>query len=190
MSEKAWNWLNNSSGNKCSECDNLTSYLDFGRGYSKYCSRKCQARSKEIQNKRAKTVFDKYGVCHFSKTLEFKDKCQKIWMEKYGVVNPGQISERKQLRGRRKQETYFNGLLAKIDGISKPNFEFTEYSNVRDKCLSWTCLQCNLEFTSDTFNKIPRCPKCYPQGCCGKQSSIEKDVLAEIQQFYTINKKC
>lgn len=64
-------------------------------------------------------------------------------------------------------------------------FEFNDYSEVRDKNLHWKCVLCNNEFLSNIFGKLPRCPKCFPIGNTGCQSSIEIEIISEIKTFYT-----
>jgi len=184
LSEKAWRWVNDTPS-VCGYCQNSTKFLDFGRGYAKFCSRKCTANSKTVAEKKKNTNKQRYGVDHFSSTVEYKERVRQTCSDRYGVINPGQIDRLKTQRGRNKQLTFFNQLLATISEFATPNFEFTEYTHVRDKELAWTCVSCQTVFASNIFGKIPRCQTCYPTGNFGGQSSIEKDILSEIRKFYS-----
>jgi very-short-patch-repair endonuclease len=185
FSEKAWQYSHNSSKVKCEVCSNFTKFLDFGRGYAKLCSRKCTGSSNSAKLKRINTTQNKYGSSHFSKTNEYKIKFRETCIIRYGVVNPGQISSLKKQRSKAKQLTFYKKLIEDIQQFSRPNFSFDEYTHVRDKELSWSCVICGNEFTSNAFGKLPKCPKCYPPGNIGDQSSVEKDVLFEVRKFYS-----
>lgn len=183
FSEKAWKWTHKTVP-LCRHCNNSTKFLDFRRGFADYCSRKCTANSTTVLSKKVETSTEKYGVTHYSKTAEYKQKFEKTISDRYGVTNPGQIPELKQIRARQKQLTFFNNLVEEIKEFSTPNFSFEEYTVVRDSTLSWNCILCNSKFLSNTFGKLPKCSTCFPSGNYGGQSSIEKDVLYSIREFY------
>lgn len=185
FSEKSWKWVYNVEYGHCLHCSDKTKFLDFRRGYAKFCSTKCTANSKVILDKKQKTIYEKYGVTHYSSTIEYKKKFKDTCLSRYGVTNPGQIIELKSKRSRAKQLTFYNQLLVQISEFSTPTFNFNEYTNVRDKELVWECNSCAKTFQANIFGKLPKCPICYPPGNFGGQSSIEKDLLFEIQQFYT-----
>jgi hypothetical protein len=185
LSEKAYRFYNDiPDGRQCENCRQPAIFLDFRRGYTDFCGIKCMANSPRIQNQKKKTNTVKYGVSHFSKTDEYKRKFTSTCQLRYGVNNPGQIVANQESRSRAKQMTYFNGLLLEIADFTIPRFTFDEYTYVRDTELPWQCVTCDNEFTSSTFGKLPKCPKCFVIGNVGAQSSIEKDVLAEIRKFY------
>jgi hypothetical protein len=184
FSEKAWRWVYGPP-DLCEHCQSPTKFLDFARGYAKFCSTKCTANSDVVRTKKKNTNKQRYGVEHFASTDQYKQQFQQTCLERYGVSNPGQIVSLKQQRGRKKQLTYFNQLLQIISEFSIPNFKFADYTHVRDKELSWTCTKCQSIFTSNIFGKIPKCQICYPTGNFGAQSSIEKDILTEVRKFYS-----
>ena len=126
----------------------------------------------------------KYGVEHFSKTEIYKKKFQETCQQRYGVNNPGQILSLKQTRARQKQLTFFTNICAMIKEKSEPLFAFEDYTHLRDHSLKWRCLSCKKVFLSSLLNKLPECPACYPRGNFGGPSSVEKEVLEEIQKFY------
>lgn len=169
---------------KCAVCENAAKFLDFRRGYTKFCSKKCTANSKETADKKKNTIIKKYGVEHFSKTNEYKSKFKETCLLKYGVENPGQISELKKIRSRKKQLTFFNDVCSLIKDTVKPLFVFDEYTHLRDHDLKWQCTKCQEIFLSDLLNKLPECSKCYPKGNYGGPSKIEKEILEEICNFY------
>jgi hypothetical protein len=184
FSEKVWRWLYGDP-QPCGHCQSATKFLDFRQGYARFCSSKCVANSSIVNEKKKHTNKQRYGVEHFSSTEQYKQKFQQTCLDRYGVSNPGQITNLVQQRSRKKQLTFFNQLLKIISEFSIPNFDFDDYTNVRDKELSWTCVGCGSIFTSSIFGKIPKCQNCYPTGNFGGQSSIEKDLLSEIRKFYS-----
>lgn len=155
-------------------CGKVLKYLDFNRGYSQFCSRKCNANSIDTNEKKKITTMNRFGESHFSKTDNYKEKFKKTMQERYGCDNPGQILENLQKRARKKQQTFYNNL--NNLSYAKPNFSFDEYTHVRDKNLNWTCKKCNEEFLSNIFSKEPKCPRCYPPGIFGGTSSYEKEI--------------
>jgi hypothetical protein len=105
-------------------------------------------------------------------------------LSRYGVENPGQISDLKKIRARQKQLTFFNNVCSLIKDTAKPLFVFDEYTHLRDYNLKWQCTKCHTIFLSNLLNKLPECPKCFPKGNYGGPSKIEKELLAEIRNFY------
>lgn len=168
---------------KC-ECGNFVKFLDFRRGYAQFCSVKCTAKSQAVSKKKKTTLTEKYGVDHYSKTLDYKTKFKQTCKEKYGVENPGQIKELKTVRARNKQLTFFNSIVEKAKHVSAPLFSFNEYTHLRDHSLLWKCALCGQPFTSNLLDKLPECPTCFPKGNFGGQSKLEKEILSEIKQFY------
>jgi len=96
---------------KCQTCGKtITTFLNFKKGYTKFCSSKCVAQNKNISKKRANTykkVYAKnkeeilakkkstsmknYGVDHPMKSIEIKNSQKQTFLLKYGVENPTYI---------------------------------------------------------------------------------------------------
>jgi hypothetical protein len=169
----------------CETCGNIAKYLDFRRGYTRFCSTRCTANSSAVMQQKRKTVFEKHGVDHFSKTTEYRTKFEKTLQERYGVSNPGQIESLKSMRSRKKQETYFHSIFDKMAEFAVPDFTFDEYTSVRDTSLRWKCVSCGDVFESCVYYKLPKCPTCYPTARFGGQSLIEKEILEAVRLFYT-----
>lgn len=186
FSEKIYNHITaNSTIPLCAHCEqNTVKFLGFNRGYAQFCSTKCLSNSEYRRNAIQKTCVEKYGVEHYSKTNEYKTKFKQTCTQKYGVVNPGQISDLKSQRARAKQLTFFNRLLDDVGQYATPLFLFEQYQQAR-KTMPWQCVKCETQFDSHVFNKIPKCPRCYPTAQYGGQSSIEKEIVEFIQQYYT-----
>lgn len=185
LSEKAYKFCHAlPSSKQCGHCGADAVFLDFRRGYTEFCSAKCVANSTKITAKKQNSTLEKYGVTHYSKTDDYRQKFTTTCIEKYGVVNPGQIPELKAKRSRAKQLTYFTQLVSLVSEFAIPKFSFDEYVNVRDDTMPWECVKCNTEFMSHLFGKLPKCTTCYPPGNIGAQSSIERDILNEVRKFY------
>lgn len=163
--------------NKC-HCGNDVPFLSFSRGFREVCSTKCIATSDTITQKRRKTLLKKYGVTHYSKTDEYKEKFKQTNLERYGVENPGQIKNSKRFRA--KQQTYFNDIIMSFSDVT-PQFDFNEYTTCRDDKLQWMCNACSDIFTSHLVGKTPRCEKCFPK--TAGRSNIEQDLVDRISEI-------
>jgi len=188
LSEKAWKYIHAIIDAPTCECGAPLDFLDFNQGgYRTFCSTKCMANSDATNRKKKATSFNKHGVTHFSKTPQYRKKVTETLKTRYGnnVTNPGQIPQLKDLRSRAKQKTFYAELMKKIKGISDPLFSFEEYTSVRDGELPWRCVICGEMFKSHLVGKLPRCPKCFPPGNFGQQSSVEKEIIEEIRKWYS-----
>lgn len=185
FSEKLYKWCYPENRTHCLVCEQPANFLDFFRGYGKYCSVKCTGIG-SVNNKKI-TCLAKYGVNHYSSTNEYKKKFKNTCFERYGVENPGQIVELKQQRIREKQRTFFNNLLGEVYTFSSPLFDFEEYAEVRE-VKQWICKLCNNVFDSHCFNKLPKCPLCFPTAQYGGQSLIEKEIIDYIKNDLLYNK--
>jgi len=184
FSEKLYLILHHSEKPLCKNCGiNEVQFLDIRRGYRDFCSRKCNATSKQRNNKREETCLKKYGVSHYSKTHKYKDQFKETCLKKYGVANPGQIKENLVSRAQTKKRTFFDRLVHEVRDRSIPEFTFDEYNEVRE-VKDWKCTECNNVFQSHVFNKLPLCPKCYPTANYGGQSTVEKDIIEYIKTIY------
>ena len=86
--QRIWHWVNNEKEYIKCYCGNKVSFKNsWKNGYKKYCSRKCSSNSKEVRDKNKKTLKEKYGVDHYSKTKEYTKKVKKTSQERYGVDN-------------------------------------------------------------------------------------------------------
>jgi hypothetical protein len=94
--QKIWHWVNNEPDYiYCKECSiNRVSFnMNWKDGYKSFCSNKCSSNNKELREKSKKTLIEKYGVDHYSKTDEYKDKVKSTSIEKWGVDNYSKTDE-------------------------------------------------------------------------------------------------
>ena len=99
----------------CPICGRPVPFLDFGKGYQKFCSRQCAAQSDETKSTYTKTIREKYGVDRPSQNANIKnkiistytannggmgnasksvkEKMYKTMEEKYGVIHARQVDE-------------------------------------------------------------------------------------------------
>jgi hypothetical protein len=91
---KIWHWVNNEANYILCECGNRVSFnMNWLDGYKKYCSNKCSANNKQLRENNKKTLLEKYGVDHYSKTKEYVEKVKKTSLERYGVDNFSKTDE-------------------------------------------------------------------------------------------------
>lgn len=69
-------------------CGENTKFIDFKKGYLKFCSISCSRNSEETKEKYKKTCLSKYGVDNPSKLNEIKKKKENKSYHKYGVSTP------------------------------------------------------------------------------------------------------
>jgi len=93
--QRVWHWINEiSSDVKCIECDNKVSFnMNWKDGYKKFCSNKCSSNNKILRENTKKTLVEKYGVDHYSKTDEYVVKVKSTSLKKYGVDNYSKTPE-------------------------------------------------------------------------------------------------
>jgi glutathione peroxidase-family protein len=83
--------LNKFSFRKCLVCEKrINTGIISKRPNRKYCSNKCKANSKEVQEKFKQTCKEKYGVENPFQNKKIQEKIKQTCKEKYGVENPFQ----------------------------------------------------------------------------------------------------
>jgi hypothetical protein len=91
---KVWHWVNNKPNYITCYCGNrVSTKMNWRDGYKEFCSNKCSANSESTKNKLKKTLKDKYGVDHYSKTNEYIKKVKETSLIKYGVDNFSKTEE-------------------------------------------------------------------------------------------------
>ena len=77
----------------CPICGKRTSFLQFKRGYSKYCSLICAGKSEEKKQHMEQTNLKKYGVTNPFGSKEIRKKIRQTTIERYGVEYATQSKE-------------------------------------------------------------------------------------------------
>ena len=109
--QKLYNFLNKIKENpKCSHCGiNEVSFINFNKGYLKYCSVKCSTNNIETRNKTKITNNKKYGVSCVLKNNSIKDRIKNTNINKYGVDNPSKnINIINKIKGIKKNRELIN----------------------------------------------------------------------------------
>lgn len=83
-----WYYHNIDDYPKCPYCGKRVKFVNFIKGYKKFCSDKCAHKSGYIKETREKTLIEKYGVKNSFQLKETLDKRKQTWLDKYGVDNP------------------------------------------------------------------------------------------------------
>ena len=108
-SEELYRIFHNITENpKCQTCGKtISTFLNFKKGYTNFCSSRCAAQNKNLSKKRAETYkkvykenkeeivakkkatsIKNYGVEHPMKSIEIKNIHKQTFLKKYGVENP------------------------------------------------------------------------------------------------------
>lgn len=141
---------NLTDGMRCENCESPTKFISFNKGYSRFCSVMCAANSKDVQEKKRKTLLKNYGtdapwslpeiqnkkkntsiinygVEHPSKSKEFQEIKKTMCLEKYGVESVAQLEEVKDKKRKTCLKRYGVDNPAKspefLSKIKKTNFE-------------------------------------------------------------------
>jgi hypothetical protein len=88
--QKVWHWVNSEKDYiYCKECNlnRVSPKMNWREGYKDFCSNKCSSNNVRLRDKTKKTLLEKYGVEHYSKTNEYTIKVKKTSLEKWGVDN-------------------------------------------------------------------------------------------------------
>lgn len=176
MSTKAWLFINSLDRIPVCYCGKSLKWLDFGRGFTTFCSTKCLANSQTVINQKKETLIIRYGTDHYSKTTDYKIKFKQTCQSKYGVDNPGQISDTLSGRAYNKSQTHLKRLMDEFDGIYTPNFSPNEWHGVR-KPSSWHCEKCGNDFVTNVLAYSPLvCNVCVPKTFIGS-SKLELSIF-------------
>ena len=94
MSERLyWYFHNLNDHPKCIICGNPVTYINFKKGYHKYCCISCGRKDPESNKKRRETCLKKYGAENPNQSELVKKKIEKTMMERYGVKHALQKEE-------------------------------------------------------------------------------------------------
>ena len=125
------------------------------------------------------------------------------WKTKYGVDNPSQLAEIKHKRQatmakrnyeklhqrlkEHKQQQGFDQVLARLEGIVQPAFDFDQYhGSFRKNFYDWKCCQCFTVFQDHVdYGRVPRCPNCNPKHTSTAQAEIEQFLRSENISFHS-----
>lgn len=205
----------------CNTCNNPTKF--FKGKYSTYCCNACinndpqvkqkmsislkQTLSKKsksdwlnINDKRKKTVSQKYGVenisqiesirvdrsknCHLRseenrqllKTLDWDSiqvKRENTNVQKYGFKTPAKNDTVKLKISNTKRKDFLKNI-DRFESVATPLFDLNEYEGGKTKPYPWLCSVCGCNFKAKIdCGKLPRCLKCYPK----IKSKLEKIII-------------
>ncbi len=84
-----------SSVPKC-ECGKNLDFINYSKGYRKYCSVLCRSNSQEVKDKRKETNIERYGVDNPMRDIEIKRRYFNTVKSKYGVDNISHLESTKE----------------------------------------------------------------------------------------------
>lgn len=77
----------------CQTCGKRVNFINFTKGYCKFCSAGCTSKNPDIKKRKQQTCLEHYGVDNPSKSETIQDRKIKTSLERYGVPNPTQNNE-------------------------------------------------------------------------------------------------
>ena len=152
--QRVWHWVNNESDYiYCKECNlNRVSFkMNWRDGYKEFCSNKCSSNNKQLRDKTKKTLLEKYGVDHYSKTDDYVRKVKETSLDRYGVDNYSKTED----YVNRSKKTYMDKY--GVDSYTKTR-EFLEKSKK-------TCVE---KYGVDSYNKTDEFKFKFKQTCVEK----------------------
>ena len=94
--ERLYRYFNPNYNNTCATCGSHTKFINFNKGYSKYCSPGCVSKNDKIKETKKQTVLANYGVENPSQCVEIVSKKKQTMLSKYGVENFNNREQAKQ----------------------------------------------------------------------------------------------
>lgn len=173
----------------CPVCGKPLEYTRFGKGYMKYCSKKCVNKDKEALLRRGQTlkehfngtfgeymkskVREKYGVNNVYQLDSTKEKIKRTTKEHYGVEHCNQLEG----EGKRRAIKMRNTCIEKY-GVSS----FTKTSEFKPKLQS-TCIE-KYGFTTSSLSPVVQEKR--KQTCLNKYG---KESFSQTREFLDKSKK-
>lgn len=179
---KAWLFVNDHQSPPTCYCGKIKNWKSYSRGFGDYCSIKCMSNCAKTRDKRAATISAKYGVDHFSKSTEYKNKFKQTCFDRYGVINPGQIPKLKLQRAKNKSFTYLSHLINSVADNYVPLFDINAYGGVHEPS-NWLCKKCDNKFEMPNLIKGLVCISCYPRPKNIGESKQEIELREWIQSL-------
>ena len=130
----------------CCVCGKPTNFINFNKGYSKYCCPGCASKDPNIKEQKKETCLKNHGVENPSQSKEIQKKKERTCLERYGVSNTSKLESN---RLKQKQtclerygvETYNNAEKSKQTCLERYGTEyFLSNKNVINK-ITETCLE-------------------------------------------------
>ena len=110
---------------RCPVCDKYTTFLDYRRGYQKYCGLKCSNSDPEVQAKKEATSIKNYGVAHAAQNASIKEKLIKTYTERHGGMGNAS-QEVKEKQHSTMKDLYGNAIALKNPEILKKSQDTLE----------------------------------------------------------------
>ena len=94
--ERLYRFYHPDFNNICPVCNNKTKFINFNKGYSKYCCPGCVSKDSKVKEKKKQTTFNNWGVENPSQNAEIVNKKKMTMLSKYGVENFNNREQAKQ----------------------------------------------------------------------------------------------
>ena len=94
--ERLYRFYHPDFNNICPVCNNKTKFINFNKGYSKYCCPGCVSKDSKVKEKKKQTIFNNWGVENPSQNAEIVNKKKMTMLSKYGVENFNNREQAKQ----------------------------------------------------------------------------------------------
>lgn len=169
---KKWHTQYNVKDIKKCVCGKNIKWKNATVGYLNYCSVKC-GRSNESKEKYKKTMLERYGVDHNSKTEDYIVKKNKTMLERYGVTHHSLIekNQNKIIKDRiEKIEKFIQEDGKIIEAISKNEIKILCNHCKKEYVLNYHFLY---QRTNVNFHKFNPCINCNPR----KNTSYPEEEL-------------
>lgn len=131
---------------KCKNCGNPTKFINFNKGYYKYCCPGCASKDSFVKESKKSTYLERYGVENPSQSKVIQEKKIATCIKKYGITNTSKL---KSNRLKQKQtclerygtECYNNPEKSKQTCLERYGVEyFLSDKNVIDR-ITTTCMK-------------------------------------------------
>ncbi len=113
-------------------CQNNTKFMNFTKGYRKFCSNRCHLTSKQSKEKIEKTCLEKYGVDNISKCDYGLELIKTGFQKKYGVDNIFQ-TENIILNTKERQTLTTEQYIKKANKVHNNKYDYSKVDYINSK---------------------------------------------------------
>lgn len=184
FSERLYKYVYGDKEERCNldGCDNKCKFQTFGKGYGKYCSKKCLNKylsSDEVRAKVEKTHKKRYGGIGYASN-QLKKKSYSTTKKLYGSnIFSASKNHRSDLINNQVDQIFEGD---RLEDHIEPSFDRVEYDGIGYyKKYSFRCLKCDEEFYDHLYHgHSPLCPNCDKQNTVSDKEREFSEFLEEI----------
>ncbi len=117
--ERLYMYIHPSCQPKCETCGGSVKFINFNKGYRKFCCPGCVSKNSNIKNKKINTCRLNYGVDNPSYSNDILIKKQTTMLERYGVDNTSKLKDNRKKAKQTMLERYGVDNVMKLNSVKE-----------------------------------------------------------------------